>query len=160
MFPASNFKNHMGKRRRSREMAIKVLFHLEFSKRDDPVVAFDVICHTFGTPKDRTSFSKELVLGVCSHSQELDHAISKASQNWRLERISRVDHTILRLAVYELLYRDDIPPKVSINEAVDLGKKYGTEESGAFINGILDSIYNSLTKTDSAIGIDNDIGKT
>ena len=78
--------------------------------------------------------------------------ISKTSQNWRLERIARVDHSILRLAVYELLYRDDIPPKVSINEAIDLGKKFGTEESGAFINGILDKIYTSLSKTSQNTG--------
>ena len=132
----------MGKRRRSRELAIKVLFHLEFSKKDDPAAAFDVICNTFGVAKDIEIFSKELVLGVCVHRKELDNSISEASQNWRLERIARVDHCILRLAAYELLYRDDIPSKVSINEAIDLGKKFGTEESGAFINGILDTIYN------------------
>ena len=137
----------MGKRRRSRELAIKVLFHLEFSKEDDPATAFDLICNNFGISKDIEIFSKELVLGVCVSIKELDNLISKASQNWRLERIGRVDHSILRLAIYELLYRDDIPPKVSINEAVDLGKKFGTEESGAFINGVLDKIYTSLSKT-------------
>ncbi|MBW1672841.1 MAG: transcription antitermination factor NusB [Deltaproteobacteria bacterium] len=134
----------MGKRRRSRELAIKVLFHLEFLKKDDPAAAFDLIYNNFGISKDIEIFSKELVLGVCVHIKELDNLISKTSQNWRLERIARVDHSILRLAVYELLYRGDIPPKVSINEAVDLGKKFGTEESGAFINGILDKIYTSL----------------
>ena len=136
----------MGKRRRSRELAIKVLFHLEFSKKDDPAATFDLICNTFGISKDIEIFSKELVLGVCVHTKELDNSISEASQNWRLERIARVDHCILRLAAYELLYRDDIPSKVSINEAVDLGKKFGTEESGAFINGILDKIYNSINR--------------
>jgi len=144
----------MGKRRRSRELAIKVLFHLEFSKKDDPAVAFDLICNNFGISKDIEIFSKELVLGVCVHSKELDNLISRASQNWRLERIARVDHSILRLAVYELLYKGDIPPKVSINEAVDLGKKFGTGESGAFINGILDKIYHSLTGTSQNSGRD------
>ncbi|MBW1614477.1 MAG: transcription antitermination factor NusB [Deltaproteobacteria bacterium] len=142
----------MGKRRRSRELAIKVLFHLEFSRKDDPAQAFDLICNNFGVSKDIEIFSKELVLGVCVHLKELDNLISKTSQNWRLERIARVDRSILRLAVYELLYRGDIPPKVSINEAVDLGKKFGTEESGAFINGILDTIYTSLSKTSQNIG--------
>jgi len=142
----------MGKRRRSRELAIKVLFHLEFSKKDDPATAFDLICNNFGISKDIEVFSKELVLGVCVYINELDNLISKASQNWRLERIARVDHSILRLAVYELLYRDDIPPKVSINEAVDLGKKFGTEESSAFINGILDKIYTSQSKTSQNTG--------
>ena len=142
----------MGKRRRSRELAIQVLFHLEFSKKDDPAAAFDLICSNFGISKDIEVFSKELVLGVCVCIKELDELISKALQNWRLERIGRVDHSILRLAVYELLYRSDIPPKVSINEAVDLGKKFGTEESGAFINGVLDTIHTSLSKTSQNTG--------
>jgi len=133
----------MGKRRRSRELAIKVLFHLEFSG-DDPAGGFALICSNFGASEDVKPFSEELVLGVCGHLRELDSLIGKASKNWRLERIAKVDRSILRLAVYELLYRDDIPPKVSINEAVDLGKKFGTEESGAFINGILDKIYSTL----------------
>ncbi|RLB30129.1 MAG: transcription antitermination factor NusB [Deltaproteobacteria bacterium] len=142
----------MGKRRRSRELALKVLFHFEFSKKDDPAVAFDLICNNFGVSEDIKVFSKELVLGVCVHIKELDNLISKASQNWRLERIAIIDRSILRLAVFELLYRDDIPPKVSINEAVDVGKKFGTEESGAFINGILDKIYNTLTQTSQNSG--------
>jgi len=103
-----------------------------------------LICSNFGASEDVKPFSEELVLGVCGHLRELDSLIGKASKNWRLERIAKVDRSILRLAVYELLYRDDIPPKVSINEAVDLGKKFGTEESGAFINGILDKIYSTL----------------
>ena len=133
----------MGKRRRSRELAIQVLYHLEFSK-DDPAMGFDFICDDFGAPEDIKPFSRELVLGVCVHLEGLDRLIDEASKNWRLERIAKVDRSILRLGAYELLYRDDIPPKVSINEAVDLGKKFGTEESGAFINGVLDRIYSML----------------
>jgi transcription antitermination factor NusB len=133
----------MGKRRRSRELAIKVLFHLEFSG-DDPATGFASICSNFGASEDVRPFSEELVAGVCGHLKEVDSLIGKASKNWRLERIAKVDRSILRLAVYELLYRDDIPPKVTINEAVDLGKKFGTEESGAFVNGILDKIYSTL----------------
>ncbi|MFB0532534.1 MAG: transcription antitermination factor NusB [Desulfatiglandales bacterium] len=142
----------MGKRRHSRELAIKVLFHLEFSS-DDPAVAFDLICDDFGAPEDIKPFSKELVLGVCVHLKDLDNVIEKASKNWRLERIAKVDRSILRLAAYELLYRADIPPKVSINEAVDLGKKFGTEESGAFINGVLDKIYSTLMSDKKSLHI-------
>ncbi|MFB0519937.1 MAG: transcription antitermination factor NusB [Desulfatiglandales bacterium] len=142
----------MGKRRHSRELAIKVLFHLEFSS-DDPAVAFDLICDDFGPPEDIKPFSKELVLGVCVHLKDLDNVIEKASKNWRLERIAKVDRSILRLAAYELLYRADIPPKVSINEAVDLGKKFGTEESGAFINGVLDKIYSTLMSDKKSLHI-------
>jgi transcription antitermination factor NusB len=133
----------MGTRRRSRELAIKVLFHLEFSG-NDPELTFDLICDNFGGAKEVKSFSKELVQGIYAHIKEIDELLSKASQHWRLERIAKVDRSILRIALYELLFRDDIPPKVSINEAVDLGKKYGSEESGAFINGILDKIYHTL----------------
>jgi transcription antitermination factor NusB len=133
----------MGKRRRARELAIKVLFHLEFSP-DDPGLTFDLICNNFGAAEEIKPFSRELVEGVCGHLKELDELLAKASQNWRVERIAKVDLSILRLALYELVYKADIPPKVSINEAVDLGKKFGSEESGAFINGILDKAYHTL----------------
>ena len=94
-----------------------------------------------------------LFLGVCDNLKELDGLIGKTSKNWRLQRIAKVDRCILRIAAYELLYRDDIPPKVSINEAVDLAKKFGAEESGAFINGILDKIYNTLIDAEKSLPV-------
>jgi transcription antitermination factor NusB len=142
----------MGKRRHSRELAMKVLFHLEFSD-DDPVAAFELICNNFGAVEESKAFSKNLVEGVCEHRNEIDGLLSKASQHWRLERIAKVDRTILRIALYELLYRDDIPPKATINEAVDLGKKFCSEESGAFINGILDKIYHTLIPHEKPLDI-------
>lgn len=110
----------------------------------DPDEVFDVVCENFGPSNSIRSFSRQLVLGVTENREELDRLIRGSSKHWRLERMSRVDRTILRLGVFEILFMKDIPPKVSIDEAVDLGKKYGTEDSGAFINGILDNIYNSL----------------
>jgi transcription antitermination factor NusB len=142
----------MGRRRRSRELAIKVLYHLEYSG-DEPCTAFDLICEHFGAPEEIKAFSKELVVGICAHLKELDKLIGDSSKNWRLERIAKVDRSILRLAVYELLYRPDIPPKVSLNEAVDLGNKFGTEESGAFINGVLDNIYNTLMSQKKSLSL-------
>jgi transcription antitermination factor NusB len=133
----------MGKRRRARELAIQVLFHLEYNP-GDPGESFDTICKSFLPPKQIRSFSKALVLGVWENKRDLDRLIGQASKNWRIERMSRVDRNILRIAVFEVVYMGDIPPKVSIDEAVELGKKYGTEESGAFINGVLDHIYNEL----------------
>jgi N utilization substance protein B len=130
----------MGSRRRARELAIQVLFQLEFNSAD-PEEVFDLVCEHFSPSKSFRAFSKELVLGVCDKREELDGLISRASQHWRLERMSRVDRTILRLGAFEILAMEDIPSKVSIDEAVELGKTYGTEESGAFINGILDNIY-------------------
>ena len=110
----------------------------------DPEEVFQIICENFDSPPPVQPFSKQLVLGVCEKIEDLDRLIIKSSKNWRLERMPRVDRNILRVGVYEILFREDIPPRVSIDEAVELAKKYGTEESGAFINGILDDIYNSL----------------
>jgi transcription antitermination factor NusB len=133
----------MGKRRQSRELAMKVLFSLDYFKTN-PEECFDLVCNNFDASEDIKPFSRELVLGVFSCFKEIDTLIDKTSKNWRLERIGRVDRAILRLAIYEFLKREDIPPKVSINEAVDLGKKFGGKDSGAFINGLLDKIYNTI----------------
>ena len=135
----------MGKRRRSRELAVQVLFQLGFIQ-GDPNDTFDLICKNFNAKKSVRPFSHQLVLGVCEKKNELDRLISQTSKNWRLKRISRIDKCILRIAIFEILFMDDIPPKVSIDEAVEIGKKFGTEDSGSFINGILDNIYNTLAK--------------
>ena len=133
----------MGKRRRARELAIQVLFHMEYNP-GDPGESFERVCESFGPPKEIRPHSREVVVGVWENRTDLDRLISGSSKNWRVERMSRVDINILRIAIYEVLYMKDVPPKVSIDEAVELGKRYGTEESGAFINGILDHIYNQL----------------
>ena len=86
-----------------------------------------------------------LTQGVLAHRQEIDQLIESFSSNWKINRMNLVDRNIMRIAVFEMLYCDDIPPQVSINEAVDIGKLYGTDESGPFINGILDSIHLSIT---------------
>ncbi len=110
----------------------------------DPGESFERVCESFGPPKEIRPYSREVVVGVWENRTDLDRLISRSSKNWRVERMSRVDINILRIAIYEVLYMKDVPPKVSIDEAVELGKRYGTEESGAFINGILDHIYNQL----------------
>jgi transcription antitermination factor NusB len=133
----------MGKRRKARELAIQVLFHMEFNT-GDPNEIFDLICDNFSSPSSIRVFSRELVLGVCEKKEYLDRLITRASRNWRLERMSRVDRSILRLGVYEMSFMENVPPKVAIDEAVEMGKIYGSEESGAFINGVLDSIFNEL----------------
>ncbi len=88
----------------------------------------------------------KLVTGVLEKKGEIDALVERFSQNWKISRMSCVDRNVMRIAIYEMLYCDDIPPKVSINEAVDVGKKFGTQESGAFINGIMDSIRGALEK--------------
>ena len=135
----------MGKRRKARELAIQVHFHLEFNP-GDPKKGFDLICERFNSSDSIRPFSEKLVTGVYEKREELDQLISRASRNWRLDRMPRLDRCILRLAAFEMLYMDDIPPKVSINEAVEMGKKFGGRDSGGFINGVLDNIYMSLVQ--------------
>ena len=135
----------MGKRRQARALTVQVLFHMEFSP-GDPDEGFRLISDSFDSPSEIRTFSRQLVLGIWENREQLDKLIAQSSKNWRLERMSHTDRNILRVGVFEMLFMNDIPPKVSIDEAVELGKKFGTEESGAFINGILDNIYNQLKR--------------
>ena len=135
----------MGRRRRSRELAVQVLFQLEFHT-DNPEKSFDLICENFESPKGIRPYARELVQGVCEHRAELDDLIREASENWRLERMPFLDRSILRMAVYEILFVSDVPPKVSIDEAVELGKRYGGKDSGGFLNGVLDRIFKNLSE--------------
>ena len=137
----------MGLRRRARELAIQVLFHLEFTP-GDPNRAFGLICENFPVRESLKDFALALVLGVSEKRALLDGVIRKASRNWRLERMSKFDISILRVAAYEIMFMEDIPPKVSINEAVELAKRYGSEESGSFINGVLDHIFSDVYGAD------------
>jgi len=138
----------MGKRRRARELAVQILFHLEFS-HDDPAEVFDLICDNFDAPETIREFSKMLVLGVCEKKERLDRLISQASRNWRIDRMARLDRSILRLAAFEIMFIPEIPARVSLDEAVEIGKKFGSEDSGRYINGVLDNIYNTLIKKES-----------
>lgn len=94
--------------------------------------------------EDTRDFCEELVRGAIEHHEEIDRFVEETSSNWRLSRMPVVDRNVLRMAVYEMLYRDDIPTTVTINEAIDVGKKFGSEDSGAFINGILDKIAEKI----------------
>ena len=136
----------MTSRRRSREMAIQVLYQVDMAK-SDLEEALRLFCEHFKAPESIRDFAAELVRGAHERREEIDTLIKRFSEHWRLERMPTVDRNILRLAIYELLCRPDIPAKVSINEAVDLGKKYGAEDSGSFINGILDRIRLHLEET-------------
>ena len=98
--------------------------------------------------KRRENFSSLLIEGTWNNREQIDSLIGGSSENWTMSRMSRVDKSILRMAVYELLFCRDIPPKVTLNEAIDLGKVYGSENSGAFINGILDDLYGKLRRKD------------
>jgi N utilization substance protein B len=132
-------------RRKAREIALQVLYGLNF-ENIDVQKALDLFWSNFVAPKAAKEFAAFLVQGTCEHKEELDKLIASCSDNWSLGRMSKVDINILRLAVFEFLYCDDIPPKVSLNEAVDLGKTFGSENSGSFINGILDALNLKLNK--------------
>jgi N utilization substance protein B len=96
-------------------------------------------------------FADKLIRGVLENRSALDRSIQEHAENWDLNRMAVVDRNILRLAIYEMHYRDDIPPVVSINEAVDVAKKYSTQDSGKFVNGILDKIKGELSRPARAL---------
>ncbi|MBI5286940.1 MAG: transcription antitermination factor NusB [Deltaproteobacteria bacterium] len=127
----------MGFRRKAREVALQVLYQLDVAdgKVDG---ALEAIWDSFDIPETVRDYSGKLVHGIYQHLGEIDRGIESASENWSLERMSIVDRNILRLGAFELAYCSDVPFKVVIDEAVELGKRYGSEESGNFINGILD----------------------
>ena len=139
-------------RRKSREFALQALYQLEITKEDVHKILTQFKDYFSGDKKKvglkgvKDEFMERLVLGVQEHCSEIDRLIEKYSLNWRLDRMNIIDRAILRLATFELLYCEDIPPKVSLNEAVELGKRFGTEDSGSFINGILDQIRKEVIR--------------
>ncbi|MBN2231738.1 MAG: transcription antitermination factor NusB [Deltaproteobacteria bacterium] len=137
-------------RRKAREQALQMLYMLEITGESDYRATMHRYWENFGEPPEAREFANRLALGVIAHRRDIDARISACSHNWKLSRMSYVDRNILRLAVFELLHCEDIPPKVTINEAIEIGKRFGDRESGAFINGILDQIYRGLALAGTA----------
>jgi len=137
----------MGIRRRTRELAMQALFYMD-SRDNSSRESVDRFCQNFSPSPKTMPFFLKLVDGVLKAKPEIDALIERHSKNWKIHRMSLVDRNVMRIAIYELIYCTDIPAKVSINEAVDIGKKFGSEESGAFINGIIDSIRLAMEKGD------------
>jgi N utilization substance protein B len=134
-----------GSRRKAREAAVQVLYQIDLSG-EDPERALDLYFQHL-TPGDETrEFAGELVRGCIAHREAIDAKIREVSRHWRLERMARVDRNILRLATFELLLLPDVPRKVTLNEAVELAKRFGDEHSPAFVNGVLDRIASDVTK--------------
>lgn len=126
-------------RRLARELALKVLYRFEEGDTD----LSSAICNVLDTKKYQNqdkNFSKTLVEKTMANLEEIDKKIIKVIKNWEYDRISLVDKIILRMGTCEIVYFDDIPPQISINEAIEIGKKYGGNDSGRFINGVLDAI--------------------
>ena len=131
------------KRTKARERALQALYQIDVA-----AVGIDEALGRFWKsfePVEREvmELAEALVRGVAEHRRALDDTIERISTNWRLDRMAKVDRNVLRLAVYELL-RTDVPVKVVINEAIELGKKFGSESSGAFVNGVLDRVAAEL----------------
>ncbi len=135
----------MGKRRRAREAAIQYNFWRDLQHGETPKQIGDFwdFCPVKPNVRD---FAEPLIQGMVEHQDAIDEQIRKYCENYNLSRISAVDRNVLRLAIYEMLYRDDIPPVVSINEAIELAKTFGGAESGKFVNGILDRIRKDLDR--------------
>ena len=133
----------MGKRRKAREFAMQILFQLDIRgvlHGDDFKELIDMFWQDTPCKQEIKDFSENLVFGTIQHLNEIDKYIIKYAENWELSRMASVDRNILRYATYELLYLQDIPMKVTINEAIDIAKEYGTDDSAKFINGLLDKI--------------------
>jgi N utilization substance protein B len=135
----------MGVRREGREAAIQFLYQRDLGGGAGVSDLEDFYAFRGLSPSARR-FCQGLVSGVLEKTDAVDGALREHTQNYELDRLSAVDRNILRLAVHEMLHCDDIPPVVSINEAIDIAKKYGTEESGRFVNGVLDKIKATLKR--------------
>jgi len=130
----------MRKRTKARECALQILYQIDIT-RNDYSCCLDDFWQTKEKVDDSVAeFANLLVKGTIENKKEIDKIISGYATNWNIDRMAIVDRNVMRLATYELLFLKDIPPKVSINEAVDIAKKYGDIDSGKFVNGILDKI--------------------
>ncbi len=129
----------MGSRRKSREIAIQILYQFEMN-RSDLDEGLRLFWDEHKHPDDIVKFADFLVRGVENKKEDIDSLIINASENWSFKRINPVDRGILREAIFEFLFCREIPYKVTINEAIEMGKKFSSEKSGSFINGVLDSV--------------------
>jgi transcription antitermination protein NusB len=158
----------MTPRRRARCVALQVLYALDGTDIPDPSAALASHLHQFGVPEEETDLTPEpvsgraaendaasiapfdqeltidLIRGVCTHRIEIDEILSRLSRKWRVERLARVDRTILRMGIYELGHRKQTPARVALSEAIELAKRFGAEEAPAFVNGLLDSALELL----------------
>jgi transcription antitermination protein NusB len=159
----------MTPRRRARCVAMQVLYALDGMDVLDPGAALASHLHQFGVPEEETDLTPDpvssyaaaendaaplapfdedlaidLIRGVCAHRSEIDELLARLSRKWRVERLARVDRTILRMGIYELSHRKDTPARVTLSEAIELAKRFGAEEAPAFVNGLLDSALELL----------------
>ncbi len=133
-----------GRRRKAREAALQFLYQLDLRGESDAAASSEEFWSRHAMDADGRAFADELVQGTKRREAEIDGMIVRFAEHWDLERMAVVDRNILRLGVYEMLWHPEVPAKVTINEAIEIAKKFGTRESSRFINGMLDRIHKEL----------------
>jgi transcription antitermination factor NusB len=141
----------MGKRRAARELALRLLFQMDVGNAplEDVVAALDDGSHN----PESVAFARQLLQGTVTHRAAIDEMLERYAREWSLDRMASVDRNVLRLATYELLFLPEIPPSVSVDEAVEMVKKYSTAESGKFVNGILGNLVRHLDEEQARAGV-------
>ena len=129
----------MGSRRKSREIALQALYHSEFSSIP-ALEALETVKTNFEANRKAFAYARELIQGVLEHWDGVNELLESQAANWRMDRMSLIDRNIMRIAIYEICHREDVPASVAINEAIEVTKRFSTDEAGPFINGILDAI--------------------
>jgi N utilization substance protein B len=137
----------MRQRTRAREVALQYLYQIDITCSHTEKTLNDFFGH-FVDEKDLIPFAREIVEGVCEHLLQIDSLIDEASKNWRVSRMSTTDRNILRIAAYEIAFREDVPYKVAINEAIELAKRFGSPRFPSFANGVLDRIWSQVSTQD------------
>jgi transcription antitermination protein NusB len=132
----------MGNRRKGRELALQALYQIEITG-DASDAAVELFLSHFEGSAQAKEFARRLVAGVVNQRAEIDRLIQRSAEHWKLLRMAKVDLVILRVATYELLYCPDIPLNVSLDEAIEIGKRFGSDDSATFINGVLDQVAHS-----------------
>lgn len=143
-------------RRQARETAIKSLYQVDVGGAE-PESAITNAVDMDQLNQEDIDFARELVMGSIEHMQEIDKTISSLSKDWSIDRLARVDYNIMRMAIYEIMYRDDIPYGVTVNEAVELAKMYGGSDSGKFVNGILGKVAGKAAPSGTVAGSEGNL---
>ena len=139
------------RRRKARELALRMLYQVE-TAGDDADRALTKYCSLFPYQQDIVDYAQLLLTVIRRHQEKIDEFIRQACEHWRIDRIAYVDKNVLRIGIFEMIFSDDVPPKVAIDEAIEMGKKYGSEDSREFINGVLDRILKDFYM-DGASGV-------
>ncbi|HPC46714.1 MAG TPA: transcription antitermination factor NusB [Deltaproteobacteria bacterium] len=135
----------MKQRTRSREAALQYLYQVDITNSHSEQAMEDFFGH-FVEDADLVPYARELIRGVCGNLEGIDELIESASTNWKVSRMSATDRNILRIAVYEMVYRDDVPYRVVINEAIEIAKRFGSSKLPSFANGVLDRVWNGIRR--------------